>query len=47
MKPYKMLVKEFLAERTGALRKLRDLTQDEIAEQLRITARALRLDTVS
>lgn len=40
MKSYKMLVKEFLAEYTDALRKLRNLTQDEMAEQLRITARA-------
>lgn len=40
MKVYKMLVKEFLAEYTDTLRKLQKLTQDEMAEQLRITARA-------
>lgn len=40
MKPYKLLVKEFLAEYAGALRKHRNLTQDEMAEQLRITGRA-------
>lgn len=40
MKQYKMLVKEFLAEYTGTLRKVRDLTQEEMAEQLRITGRA-------
>lgn len=40
MKQYKILVKEFLAERTAALRKLRNPTQDEMAERLRITSRA-------
>lgn len=40
MKLYKMLAKEFLAEYTDALRKLRSLTQDEMAERLRITSRA-------
>lgn len=40
MKQYKMLVKEFLTEYTDALRKLRDLTQDKMAERLRITSRA-------
>ena len=40
MKLYKMLAKEFLAEYTDMLRKLRNLTQDEIAERLRITSRA-------
>lgn len=40
MKLYKMLAKEFLAEYTDTLRKLRNLTQDEMAEQLRITSRA-------
>ena len=40
MKEHKMLAKEFLAEYTDALRKLRNLTQDEMAEQLRITSRA-------
>ena len=40
MKLYKMLVKEFLAEYTDALRKLRSLTQEEMAEQLHITSRA-------
>lgn len=40
MKQYKLFVKEFLAEYAGALRKHRNLTQDEMAEQLRITSRA-------
>lgn len=40
MKLYKMLAKEFLAEYTDTLRKLRNLTQDEMAERLRITSRA-------
>ena len=40
MKQYKTLAKEFLAEYTAALRKLRNLTQDEMAERLRITSRA-------
>ena len=40
MKQYKTLAKEFLAEYTVALRKLRNLTQDEMAERLRITSRA-------
>ena len=40
MKQYKTLAKEFLAGHTVALRKLRNLTQDEMAEQLHITSRA-------
>lgn len=40
MKQHKMLAKKFLAEYTDSLRKLRDLTQDEMAEQLHITSRA-------
>ena len=40
MKQYKILTKEFLAEHTTTLRKLRSLTQDEMAERLRITSRA-------
>lgn len=40
MKLYKLLTREFLSEYTGTLRKLRNLTQDEMAEQLRITSRA-------
>ena len=40
MKQHKMLAKEFLAEYTDTLRKLRNLTQDEMAECLRITSRA-------
>lgn len=40
MKQHKMLTKEFLAEYTDNLRKLRNLTQDEMAERLRITSRA-------
>lgn len=38
MKLYKMLAKEFLAEYTAVLRKDRDLTQEEMAERLRITS---------
>lgn len=40
MNQYKMLAKEFLAEHTATLRKRRSLTQDEMAERLRITSRA-------
>lgn len=40
MKLYKMLAKGFLAEYTDTLRKLRNLTQEEMAERLRITSRA-------
>ena len=40
MKQSKLFAKEFLAEYAGALRKHRNLTQDEMAEQLRITSRA-------
>ncbi|MGI6027961.1 MAG: helix-turn-helix domain-containing protein [Candidatus Heteroscillospira sp.] len=40
MKTYKILVKEFLAGYVYALRKSRRLTQEEMAEQLRITNRA-------
>lgn len=40
MKLHKMLVKEFLAEYKDTLRKLRSLTQEEIAEQLHITSQA-------
>ena len=40
MKQYKILVKEFLSAYSKTLRKFRKLTQDEMAEQLRITSRA-------
>ena len=40
MKQYKILAKEFLAEYTDMLRKLRNLTQEEMAERLHITSRA-------
>lgn len=40
MKQYKALAREFLAEYTDTLRKRRNLTQDEMAEKLRITSRA-------
>lgn len=40
MKLYKILAKEFLAEYTDMLRKLRNLTQEEMAERLHITSRA-------
>ena len=40
MKQYRALAKNFLAEYVNALRKRRNLTQDEMAERLRITSRA-------
>lgn len=40
MKQYRVLARNFLAEYTNALRKRRNLTQDEMAERLRITSRA-------
>lgn len=40
MKLYKTLAKEFLAEYTNTLRKSRNLTQEKMAERLRITSRA-------
>ena len=40
MKQYRVLARNFLAETTNALRKRRNLTQDEMAERLRITSRA-------
>lgn len=40
MTRYKRFVREFLSEYTDTLRKLRGLTQEEMAEQLRITSRA-------
>lgn len=40
MKLYKVLAKEFLVECTAALRKNRGLTQEEMAERLRITSPA-------
>ena len=40
MKQYRVLARSFLAETTNALRKRRNLTQDEMAERLRITSRA-------
>lgn len=40
MKQYRMLAREFLAETANTLRKRRNLTQDEMAERLRITSRA-------
>lgn len=40
MKRYKLSVRKFLSEYTGTLRKLRDFTQEEMAEHLRITSRA-------
>ena len=40
MTRYKRFVREFLSEYTDTLRKLRGLTQAEMAEQLRITSRA-------
>ena len=40
MTRYKRFVREFLSEYTDTLRKLRGLTQEEMAERLRITRRA-------
>lgn len=40
MKQYKMLAKDVLAEYANSFRKHRNLTQDEMAERLRITSRA-------
>ena len=40
MKQHKVLFKEFAVEYTYTLRNDRGLTQDEMAEQLRITSRA-------
>lgn len=40
MKRYKDIAREFLSKYTDTLRKRRQLTQDEMAEQLRITSRA-------
>ena len=40
MKQYRALARNFLAEYVNALRKRRNLTQDEMAERLRITSRA-------
>ncbi len=40
MKQYTTLVKEMLSEYTGSLRKRKQLTQEEMAEQLHITSRA-------
>ena len=40
MKQYRTLARELLAETANTLRKHRDLTQDEMAEHLRITSRA-------
>lgn len=40
MKHYKVFIREFLASWAVALRKSRKLTQEEMAEQLRITSRA-------
>ena len=40
MKQYTTLVKEILSEYTGSLRKRKQLTEEEMAEQLHITSRA-------
>ena len=40
MKFYKLLAREFLAGYTGAIRKRKNLTQEKMAERLRITCRA-------
>ena len=40
MKQYRALARNFLAEYVNTLRKRRNLTQDEMAERLRITSRA-------
>ena len=41
MKQYKMLTKEFLAEYTDTLRKIRNLTQDEMSERLLLATKWL------
>lgn len=40
MKQYRALARAFLAEYTNSLRRRLNLTQDEMAERLRITSRA-------
>jgi len=40
MENYKALVKEFLAESTGLLRKDRNLTQEQLSERLHISSRS-------
>ena len=40
MNPYKEILRKFFSEYVNALRKRRGLTQEEMAERLRITARA-------
>ena len=40
MKKYKSLTKEYLSKYAVSLRKRRNLTQEEMAESLRITSRA-------
>ena len=40
MNPYKETLRKFFSEYFGALRKRRGLTQEQMAEKLRITGRA-------
>ena len=40
MKSYKILLRDFLSEYVDALRKRKELSQENMAEQLRITSRA-------
>ena len=40
MNPYKEILRKFFSEYVGTLRKRRGLTQEEMAERLRITGRA-------
>ena len=40
MNPYKEILRKFFSEYVGALRKRRGLTQEQMAEKLRITGRA-------
>ena len=40
MKPYKEILREFFSKYVSTLRKRRGLTQEEMAEKLRITGRA-------
>lgn len=40
MNPYKEILRKFFSEYVGTLRKRRGLTQEQMAEKLRITGRA-------
>ena len=44
MNPYKEILRKFFSEYVNALRKRRGLTQEQMAEKLRITGRAYDLE---